>query len=130
MQHKKTAVGTKGHLKHAEPEEKVEPSDEPEEKAPVPAKKVSEDEDEFAEPPEEPKKKVVVPAKKRAAAEPSASADDDMIELDSRRRVQVKEFKGKLYVDIREFYIAGAELKPTKKGTPNSPSPHRSVPPR
>ena len=29
----------------------------------------------------------------------------------------MKEFKGKWYVDIREFYDAGGELKPTKKGT-------------
>ena len=36
--------------------------------------------------------------------------------MDGRRKIQVKEFKGKLYVDIREFYYVNRELKPTKKG--------------
>lgn len=37
-------------------------------------------------------------------------------ELEKRRFVTVREFKGSVYVDIREFYDAGGELKPGKKG--------------
>lgn len=37
-------------------------------------------------------------------------------QLGKQRHVKLTEFKGKWYVDIREFYDAGGELKPTKKG--------------
>lgn len=36
--------------------------------------------------------------------------------LENRRFVKVREFKGKVMVDIREYYDAGGELKPGKKG--------------
>ena len=77
-------------------------------------------------PEEEVEQKPVKKAKEKEEEKPAAQKEtDDMIEvnenciseqLDSRRRIQVKEFKGKLYVDIREFYSADGELKPTKKG--------------
>ncbi|XP_075216652.1 single stranded-binding protein c31A [Lycorma delicatula] len=37
-------------------------------------------------------------------------------QLESRRFVKVREFKGKVMVDIREYYDADGELKPGKKG--------------
>lgn len=51
------------------------------------------------------------PAKKSRKEE-----DDNSWDLGSRRFVKLSEFKGKWYVNIREFYDAGGELKPTKKG--------------
>lgn len=37
-------------------------------------------------------------------------------ELGNSKRATVRSFKGKLMVDIREFYDAGGEMKPGKKG--------------
>ena len=37
-------------------------------------------------------------------------------QLADRRKISVREFKGKVYVDIREFYESDGELKPGKKG--------------
>ena len=42
--------------------------------------------------------------------------DDDKIALGRMRFVDVRDFKGKTLVDIREYYDAGGELKPGKKG--------------
>lgn len=41
-------------------------------------------------------------------------------QLSKNRKVLVRKFKGKVYVDIREFYNKGGEDLPSKKGlTPN-----------
>lgn len=60
------------------------------------------------------------PIKKSKPAEPSPkknkSEDDLSWDLGNRRFVKLSEFKGKWYVNIREFYDAGGELKPGKKG--------------
>lgn len=42
--------------------------------------------------------------------------EENSWDLGNRRFVKLSEFKGKWYVNIREFYDAGGELKPTKKG--------------
>ena len=36
--------------------------------------------------------------------------------LDNKKRISVHKFKGKLYVDFREFYEDNGEMKPGKKG--------------
>lgn len=49
----------------------------------------------------------------------SSSKDKDeepTFELGKNKRVTVREFKGQIYVDIREFYDSEGELKPGKKG--------------
>lgn len=57
------------------------------------------------------------PAPKKAK---SSSAKDDDNEpswaLDKKRFLKVREFKGKVFVDIREYYDADGVLKPGKKG--------------
>jgi hypothetical protein len=45
-------------------------------------------------------------------------------QLTAERRVTVRKFKGKTYIDVREFYQqggAGGELKPGKKGISLTP---------
>ena len=37
-------------------------------------------------------------------------------QLSSKKFATVKKFKGKIYVDIREYYESGGEMKPGKKG--------------
>jgi len=56
-----------------------------------------------------------IPANKKKAS----SGDEDSIvacELSKNRKVLVRKFKGKVYVDIREFYNKGGEDLPSKKG--------------
>lgn len=41
---------------------------------------------------------------------------DPFIDLGNKKRVTVRSFKGKLLLDIREFYGDESDLKPGKKG--------------
>lgn len=57
------------------------------------------------------------PAKKAKPNTSSSKADEEPSWLlDRNRFVKVHEFKGNVYVDIREFYEADGELKPSRKG--------------
>ena len=42
--------------------------------------------------------------------------DEIAVKLDNKKRVTVRKFKGKLLIDIREFYEDNGEMKPGKKG--------------
>ncbi|XP_050090989.1 RNA polymerase II transcriptional coactivator [Anopheles aquasalis] len=50
------------------------------------------------------------------AAGKSDPTDDGSIQLDKNRKITVREFKGKVYVDIREFYEKDGKQLPGKKG--------------
>ncbi|KAF5293760.1 hypothetical protein FQA39_LY03245 [Lamprigera yunnana] len=52
------------------------------------------------------------PAKKQKVD----SSEENSWSLGKNRFVKLTEFKGKWYINIREFYDAGGELKPGKKG--------------
>uniref|UniRef100_A0A182JQS8 Transcriptional coactivator p15 (PC4) C-terminal domain-containing protein n=1 Tax=Anopheles christyi TaxID=43041 RepID=A0A182JQS8_9DIPT len=59
------------------------------------------------------------PAKKAKSTEktPSTPAKDpNVFELDKNRKITVNEFKGKVYVGIREFYNKDGQDMPSKKG--------------
>ncbi|XP_066259635.1 activated RNA polymerase II transcriptional coactivator p15 [Euwallacea similis] len=59
------------------------------------------------------------PVKKKLKTENSIRTDDEepTWDLGKNRYVKVTQFKGKTYVNIREFYLdAGGDLKPGKKG--------------
>ncbi|GJN21307.1 hypothetical protein PR202_gb08772 [Eleusine coracana subsp. coracana] len=61
------------------------------------------------------------PAAKRQAAGddgPSESADEGIVvaEISKNRRVAVRSWNGKIFVDIREFYVKDGKTLPTRKG--------------
>lgn len=57
------------------------------------------------------------PAKKAKKVE----GEDTVIDLGKNRRLTVRSFKGKVYVDIREFYMKDDKMLPGKKGISLSP---------
>ena len=64
------------------------------------------------------------PAKKPSTSSKSKkSEEDEGWHLGNNRFVKVREFRGKIYVDIREFYEKDGEMKPGKKGEDLSRSP-------
>lgn len=59
------------------------------------------------------------PAKKHAPGKSKSSEppDEQGWHIGNNRFANVREFKGKIMVDIREYYEKDGELKPGKKGT-------------
>ncbi|XP_015118051.1 activated RNA polymerase II transcriptional coactivator p15 [Diachasma alloeum] len=53
---------------------------------------------------------------KKTKGSSKANEEEPHWELGNNKRVTVRHFKGKLYVDIREYYEKEGEMKPTKKG--------------
>nr|CAB3266686.1 activated RNA polymerase II transcriptional coactivator p15-like [Phallusia mammillata] len=54
---------------------------------------------------------------KRVTSQPNSSGgSDEKISLGKMKFVSVREFKGKILIDIREFYENNGEMKPGKKG--------------
>ncbi|KDR13791.1 RNA polymerase II transcriptional coactivator [Zootermopsis nevadensis] len=58
------------------------------------------------------------PSKKTKPNTSSSKKDDEEPSwfLDKNRFIKVREYRGKVYVDIREYYEADGDLKPGKKG--------------
>ncbi|XP_002733216.1 activated RNA polymerase II transcriptional coactivator p15-like [Saccoglossus kowalevskii] len=64
-----------------------------------------------------PKKQKKEEKKTKAPKKNSDDASDDMIALAKMRYVTVRDFKGKVLIDIREYYNDNSgELKPGRKG--------------
>nr|CAD7449153.1 unnamed protein product [Timema bartmani] len=64
-------------------------------------------------------RKYVEPPSKKPKSNATGSKkneEEPVWELEKKRFVKVREFKGKVFVDIREYYEADGELKPGKKG--------------
>ncbi|CAB1120110.1 unnamed protein product [Ectocarpus sp. CCAP 1310/34] len=53
---------------------------------------------------------------KKAKKQSDGSGVSNKIELGNKKFVDVREFKGKIYVDIREYYEKDGEMRPGKKG--------------
>ncbi|XP_076339510.1 activated RNA polymerase II transcriptional coactivator p15-like isoform X2 [Tachypleus tridentatus] len=45
-----------------------------------------------------------------------SKSEDSLFQLSKMRFVSVREFRGKVMVDIREYYESDGDLKPGKKG--------------
>nr|ACG39505.1 RNA polymerase II transcriptional coactivator KIWI [Zea mays] len=61
------------------------------------------------------------PAAKRQAARddgPSESAEDGTVvaEISKNKKVSVRSWKGRVFVDLREFYFKDGKTLPTRKG--------------
>jgi len=78
------------------------------------------------------------PPSKKAKSDSSASKssgssgkskkpEEESWSLDPKRMVKINEFRGKVFVDIREYYDADGELKPTKKGISLSASQYQKL---
>ncbi|XP_074526675.1 SUB1 regulator of transcription b [Halichoeres trimaculatus] len=68
------------------------------------------------------------PAKKPKSGEsskPSGSSkeggDDNMFQIGKMRYVSVRDFKGKVLIDIREYWMNDGEMRPGKKGISLNP---------
>ncbi|KAJ3553705.1 hypothetical protein NM688_g3470 [Phlebia brevispora] len=120
-------------LSSEEEEEAVETGNESEENEPLKAppkpkgvktaKKpvIKNDSDEEEDRPAKKKKPESTSSKKKAATEEAGAvlvdaSGDKYVDLGKKKRATVRAFKGTTYVDIREFYDAGGEEKPGKKG--------------
>lgn len=58
------------------------------------------------------------PVKEKKPAKKAKTDDETIWDLGNNRQVNVRNFKGKYYVDIREmYYDKDGDLKPGKKGT-------------
>ncbi|KAK2163430.1 hypothetical protein LSH36_79g01016 [Paralvinella palmiformis] len=65
---------------------------------------------------EAPKKKVKKMQKKPATKAGSSGENENMFDLTKMKFATVSDFKGKKYVNIREYYEKDGDLKPGKKG--------------
>ncbi|XP_072050874.1 activated RNA polymerase II transcriptional coactivator p15-like [Amphiura filiformis] len=73
--------------------------------------------DSDSEPEYKPKEKKQKKEKKPEKAQKSGGEDDHMYALSATRFINVREFRGKVLVDIREYYNnSDGDLKPGKKG--------------
>lgn len=70
------------------------------------------------------------PAKKSKTDSSSSGVKTDdgiRFDLDRNKRVTVREFKGKVYIDIREFYEKDGKQLPGKKGISLQPEQWRKL---
>ena len=57
------------------------------------------------------------PETKKAKAEPKSCFNSEgKLDLPGKRQLDVRTFKGKVYIDIREYYEKDGEMLPGKKG--------------
>ncbi|XP_060850039.1 RNA polymerase II transcriptional coactivator [Rhopalosiphum padi] len=56
------------------------------------------------------------PTDKGSSKKTNSNEEEHSFALDKNRFVKVREFRGKLFIDIREFYEKNGETLPGKKG--------------
>lgn len=76
------------------------------------------------------------PAEKKIATSSSSTSSSSKMkknaegeiafQLDKSKFVKVREFRGKVLIDIREFYEKDGEMRPGKKGMPFLPLNHQT----
>ncbi|XP_022126499.1 RNA polymerase II transcriptional coactivator [Pieris rapae] len=67
------------------------------------------------------------PPEKKAKVSTKTDDKEPTWVLQGKKLVKVREFKGKVYVDIREFYEKNGELLPGKKGISLQPDQWRKL---
>lgn len=67
------------------------------------------------------------PAEKKAKMADRTNDKEPTWVLQGKKLLKVREFKGKVYVDIREFYEKNGELLPGKKGISLTPEQWRKL---
>lgn len=61
-------------------------------------------------------------SKPGASSKSSSNSDDNMFQIGKMRYVSVRDFKGKVLIDIREYWMnQDGEMKPGKKGISLNP---------
>lgn len=55
-------------------------------------------------------------------SKPNDDAKEPSWQLDNNKRITIREFRGKSFLDIREFYNKDGEMMPGKKGITLSPA--------
>ncbi|CAG9785529.1 unnamed protein product [Diatraea saccharalis] len=68
-----------------------------------------------------------VPPEKKAKMGSRTDDKEPTWVLEGKKLVKVREFKGKVYVDVREFYEKNGELLPGKKGISMTPEQWRKL---
>ncbi|MBN3301076.1 SUB1 regulator of transcription b [Amia ocellicauda] len=73
-------------------------------------------------PPEKPAKKLKSGESSRAGGSSKSDKDDNMFQIGKMRYVSVRDFKGKVLIDIREYWMdQEGEMKPGRKGISLNP---------
>ncbi|CAH2076208.1 unnamed protein product, partial [Iphiclides podalirius] len=67
------------------------------------------------------------PAEKKAKMGSRTEDKEPTWVLQGKKLVKVREFKGKVYVDVREFYEKNGEMLPGKKGISLTPEQWRKL---
>jgi len=67
------------------------------------------------------KEKKLNPEPKSSTTTTTSSKDSGPWDLGGKKKASISSFKGKVYVDIREFYLSGATELPGKKGISLTP---------
>ena len=67
------------------------------------------------------------PAEKKAKMGSRTEDKEPTWVIEGKKLLKIREFKGKVYVDIREFYEKNGELLPGKKGISMTPEQWRKL---
>lgn len=71
--------------------------------------------------PEKPAKKPKSGESSKPSGSSKESGDDNMFQIGKMRYVSVRDFKGKVLIDIREYWMNDGEMRPGKKGIALNP---------
>lgn len=69
-----------------------------------------------------------MPTQKTSAAKSKSDNNEPQWQLSSDKLIKIREFRGKLYIDIRQYYNGpNGDLLPTKKGISLTPEVYQKL---